>query len=821
MAENYSLVLLGLDINETNENYQNILEEHRNVVHDINIFTDLDECVDFLTDLVDLVAVLIIVDDIISQQTMPLIHDIPQLDRIYVFSWSEWFNEWPKVQEMHTTMTEECEGSELAIEKDHHDSIAMSFIPMDENDFDRARDELETSFMYTQVLREIHLDMKYDQKSIENFAAFCRIGNYSTSNNIDQFAKEYHSRSPIWWYTFLPFIYSMLNFALRELKVDIIIKMGFFICDLHNQIKQLHSEQLERFGAKRFILYRGQGLLHTDFEQLLEAKGGLMSFNNFLSTSRNEIVSIGFAQAAVSGTDKIAVLFRMTIDPLILSSPFADIQGISSFASEEEVLFSMHTVFHIGEIKLINDDSVFYQVELELTADDDEQLRILTKHMENDSRSDPGWKRLSNLLFKIDQYDQIEELYTEIPEETLSDHDKIYYYGHLSQVKLKQGAHEAAIKYILEGSKSYKKTLSVNNSSSITTDDSVAFYSYKTGDESKALWFSRNSPSIDEESLLDDHLSPTTCYNHADEVNASRRQHSNAVFYEKSLESFQKSLALEHPSLATFNNKIVGIFDDIDEKSKPLLFCEKMLEIRQQVLPPDHRDLATSYYSIATIYQDRNEHSKALSLYENSLRILEKSCPINHPDLATIYRKMGDVYEHMEEYSKALLFLKKALKIWQRSLPVDHPCLTNTYDHVASLYKQKGEYTKAVYFYEKTLKILERIPNENGPELVRSYNNIGAIYFRMAEYTKALHFHEKELAINQEKQPSDYLALTSSYNNIGSIYIATGNYPKALSYFQLALDASKFASNINDTQRKIFQENITIIQEKIDAEFPE
>ena len=91
------------------------------------------------------------------------------------------------------------------------------------------------------------------------------------------------------------FLYPMLNRALRTMEVDIIIKMGFFIGDLHRQIEQLHSEQFNGHHSKTtFTVYRGQGLPKAAFEQMTKTKGGLMAFNCFLSTSKKRDVSLGF-----------------------------------------------------------------------------------------------------------------------------------------------------------------------------------------------------------------------------------------------------------------------------------------------------------------------------------------------------------------------------------------------------------------------------------------------------------------------------------------------------------------------------------------------
>jgi hypothetical protein len=69
-------------------------------------------------------------------------------------------------------------------------------------------------------------------------------------------------------------------------------------------------------------------------------------------------------------------LFQISVDPLISSTPFANIDEVSYFKMEKEILFSMHTVFRIGDITKIDNNNPLYEVKLRLTADN----RSTTSH---------------------------------------------------------------------------------------------------------------------------------------------------------------------------------------------------------------------------------------------------------------------------------------------------------------------------------------------------------------------------------------------------------------------------------------------------------
>ncbi|CAF4842487.1 unnamed protein product, partial [Rotaria sp. Silwood2] len=87
----------------------------------------------------------------------------------------------------------------------------------------------------------------------------------------------------------------------------------------------------------------------------------------------------------------------MTIDPTVSSTPFASIREVSYFQAEEEILFSMHSVFRIGEVRQIDQESPLYEVHLKLTSDDDEQLRQLTDYIRGEVAGS-GWYRMGKLL---------------------------------------------------------------------------------------------------------------------------------------------------------------------------------------------------------------------------------------------------------------------------------------------------------------------------------------------------------------------------------------------------------------------------------------
>ncbi|CAF3410943.1 unnamed protein product [Rotaria sp. Silwood1] len=599
MPENYLVIWVDRNIDPTNEDCQHTLAELRGVVNQVNICTTIEQCIQKLNENNEEVS-FVISSGVLGQQLVPAIHGMPKLDGIYIFCSNKqhheaWAKKWTKVKGVHTSIKPICNALKIAVKQCNQNAIPVSIISANEGGSVENLNQLEPSFMYSQIFKEILLDMKHGPQAIKDLVKFGQEeyrGNVQETKIIEEFECTYRPSKAIWWYTRECFTYKMLNRALRTLDGDIIIRMGFFLCDLHRQIDQLHKKQASQYYGKIFLVYRGQGLLIVDFEKLTKNKGGLLSFNNFLSTSKNREKSFDFAKSALETTNMVGILFQMTVDPMISSTPFAFIREESYFEGEEEVLFSMHTVFRIGDIRKLDKNHPLYEVDLKLTSDDDQQLHKLTDLIRQESSGGTGWHRMGKLLLKVGQCDKAEELYNVLLEQTSDDSEIAHIYHLLGKVKREQGQYKEAISF-------YEKSL-----------------------------------EIEQKTLPKDHPSLAPTYGNIGAVYNKMGNYTKALeFYEKDLEITKKAVPPNHPNLAISYNNIGAAYNAKSDYSKALEFFEKAHRILERNLPPNHPDLATSYNNIGTAYSGMGNYSKALANLEKALAIKQKSLPPTHPTI--------------------------------------------------------------------------------------------------------------------------------------------------------------------------------------------
>ena len=446
MVQNVLLIWLDSNIDDSNADCRNTVSKLQRVVNSISTFTDGDQCIEFINSMNDEKACMII-SGALGQHIVPRVHNLSQVDSIFIFCGNkkrheEWAKDWSKIKGVFTKIGPICDALKEAAQQCEQNSIAISFMATNNDMSNKNLNQLDCSFMYTQIMKDILLSIKFESVHIQEFVNYCRDAfedNEAELIKVQELQRKYHQKTSIWWYTCEGFLYPMLNRALRVMDADIIIKMGFFIGDLHRHIEQLHAAQFNGTSAT-FTVYRGQGMSNADFEQMKKMKGGLLSFNNFLSTSKKRTVSLPFAQSALSNPGLVGVLFVMIVDPSISTTPFASIVDVSRFKTEDEILFSMHTVFRIGSIKPMGENPRLVQVELSLTSDNDPDLRTLTDRMREETKDSTGWDQLGRLLLQMGQLAKAQQIYEIMLQQPSSDDsEKADVYHLLGWVKAGQG----------------------------------------------------------------------------------------------------------------------------------------------------------------------------------------------------------------------------------------------------------------------------------------------------------------------------------------------------------------------------------------------
>ena len=793
------LIWLDSDVNQSDTKAQATLKRLRDILQQVHLFTCADECVDFMAD-IDQQRVLFVISESLALQIITHISSISSLYRIYIITeksnknLQEWINTCNKIEGIYSDI--QCVYRELfrTGKKCHPNLIPFTIVNWLEDVTNINLDIVEPCFMYIDIFKNIFLTMNFDEQSIKQFASFCRETfpfHPSSQKMIDEFERDYRPDSAVWWYTRPSFIYQILNQALRLLEADIIVTMGFYIADLHKQLAELYESQRGHYWYHPFTVYRGQKLSRADFEKLLKAENGLISFNSFLSMSMCREVSTAFAQAITDSPDSHGILFILTVDPMIDSTVYASIRDHSYFSEEEEMLFSMNTVFRISSVtKSVSCDRVC-EVQLTQIKSYDIPTELMIDYIRYRDSDKSCTHQLAELLLDLHQPNIIDKLYPDLsPPQSSENYEMMveshYYRG---RMKLQQGQNTEALSCLTEALLIAENYEIGNDSPSSSICTELGLVYQRTGNYSKAMSLHQQALEICQKTLPSNHLSFATCYDNLGLIfTETKRFHQALAYYNKALEIRMKGVPSDHPDLATSYNNIAFLYSQLGEYSQSLVFHEKALDIRKKSLPSNHPLLATSYDNIACVLLWMNEYFQSLSFCQKALDIREKNLNSNHPDLATSYNNIGLVYYHMREYSQSLSFYKKAFEIWKSCVPPDHLFFFTYYNNIGLAFNELGQYHKALSSFQKALTVGKKNLPLDHYNLVTSCTDMASLHSSVGDYSQSIRFCEKAQDIWSKNLPTTNSNMATSYSNIGSVYIRMGEYSQSLSFYQKALD---------------------------------
>jgi tetratricopeptide (TPR) repeat protein len=591
--------------------------------------------------------------------------------------------------------------------------------------------QLDPLFMYSRLFKQILFDVQ-DQPGIkEQFIAYLRDHYGTCRQNLDlinEFDQNYQSTLSIRYYSKGCFRFGMVNSALREMQIDALIKSSFFLYDIDQRIKQLQASQTSLTYPMK--LYRGQAVLRSEFDKLQQNRGSLLSFNNFISTSRDPQVARIFCPIPSQDPEIIPLLFHITIEKELRTATYANIDAESQYGSaEKETLFSMHTVFRIDQVTEL--DGGYWQVEMSLTDENDPVLQQLSECIRQETQGSTGWSRLGQLLVHMGHFNEAHHVYVRLIESSpKDDHDCLACcYHQLGTIASHLGRYQKALSY-------YETSLD-------------HLFKASTLDKLSAGLMLANMDSL--------------CYKYG-------RYSLSLSHYKRSLDICEKMSPPEYSILGVLYSNVATVYREMGQYRNARQLHDQALAIREGTLPANHLSIAASYENIALVEQKRRSCTDALVYYEKAYRIQERALPSKHPQWGRTYNKLGTIHDALGNYSEALSYYKKHLAMYFDEKSKTSLDLLTTYTNMAAAHERQANFFHALQLLNKTLTIRKSEYPEDVTGLARTFSNLGYVHENMGKPLEALKYYQEELSLYKTMLSESDECLAVSLNNIGAVH---------------------------------------------------
>lgn len=181
---------------------------------------------------------------------------------------------------------------------------------------------------------------------------------------VNEFENDYTAKAALRWYTRESFVYRLLNRILRTNNLDAMLDFGFYITDLHNELRKLCSIQTQSYDTVDMHVYRGQYMKPDELRKIQLNVEGVLAISTFFSTSRKLDVAIVNSGAGSQRPLFESVLFDIQINKEdakfhIFANVPKKSERENEHENEYETLFTFGTSFHINSIFFSDDHNVW------------------------------------------------------------------------------------------------------------------------------------------------------------------------------------------------------------------------------------------------------------------------------------------------------------------------------------------------------------------------------------------------------------------------------------------------------------------------------
>ncbi|CAM4986308.1 unnamed protein product [Rotaria socialis] len=788
--EELSIIWLDSDIFKTDD-CLGMMSALRFIINDLHTFDDITECKNYISSIRTDEKILFIVSGQLGEKIIPDIYESPKIVSIYIFcrnktkheTWSKEYK--AKIQGVFNdkSLLYSKLISDVKVQLRNFLSISV----LSENVKQKSIIDLNrqsVSFLWFQLLIGILIHLKQDENAKGEMVNACRKqykGNSCRTEQIEKFSVEYKPDRAIEWYCKDSFVYRLLNRALRTENIDIIYKFRFFITDLHYGLSQLRWQ----CSNQPIEVYRAQQMSINEIKILEENQNGLISVNNFFSTSKSYMNAEGFVDSGTFNYPK--VVFTIKIDNSIGNDQiFTTIEDLSNYDQEKEVLFTIGTVFRVVFVEQVTD--TYWSVELSLDKKINVELKHLIDNFEEMIGEKPTVAHLGNALFFMGDYNRAEKYNRALLGQLPPKHDYILLVNiNIGDAYLNRGDYPMASEF-------YDKALSIATDLQpnphiylALTYSSIGLLNDKLSKYDEGIECLTKARDIKLKYISSDSRDMICIYNNLAMTYRHKANYRNSLEYYKKILHIKSSFYGLDPTLASMYNNIALVYTELNDNDEALSNYMKALEIELKFLPSNHDKIGTTYNNIGLLYRNKLHYNEALSNYEKAREIFLNSLGKDHLNIASVDHNIGDIYYKIGQFDKAFDYFKEAIDIQSKLLSDNHVDLAKSFNSMAAIYCQKENYAEALDYCKKAHDIQTNCLPKNHPDLAATYINYGTINLKSNKYSEALKYYEDSLEIMLTLYKDDHCDLQSTYDAIGEIYLSIENYEKSIEYYEKAL----------------------------------
>lgn len=180
------------------------------------------------------------------------------------------------------------------------------------------------------------------------------------------------------------------------------------------------------------------------------------------------------------------------------------------------------------------------------------------------------------------------------------------------------------------------------------------------------------------------------------------------------------------------------LFASLGKQQKAFEYRQKALETDEKVLGSEHPTVAIRRNNIGVMYWRIQDYDRALDHYQRALRITEKTLGPQHPDVAFSLSNIGLVFWKLGKYDKAIDHLQRALVMREELLGKEHPLTVWPLAGLGEVYRATKKWTQAIASFQRVTDICNKSSCYPEPLGMAYFGLARMIWYREHNYEKTL-----------------------------------------------------------------------------------
>jgi tetratricopeptide (TPR) repeat protein len=729
--------------------FKQILDKLNMECHQVDVFTDIDECVASLTKIAFDFKVYLLMPGMWSNDLFNHLQHSSAwkmtINEIFIYSSSP--QQYECLREQNPCIQKICVSIEdvwniIHSRIDKHCEVLRFYDQRSVRDL--SSEDTIAEFVWFIVFKDALFQLPRDQKSIDDMLVVCQhfyANDIVQLDLIDKFKDTYLAKDAPKWYSRSSFLYKLINRALRTQDVEQLYVFRYFIRDLSSWL----SREFYKITSctEVFFVYRGAALSQDDFQSLDREK--LLAPNGFFSTSRDIDVAKLFIGS--SRSDTVRVLYKIKCDIKCYSQEeinelvaFADISENSHMPDEKEVLFDLGATFELENIESPSLENDCFVIHLIPSCKGAHILREYRQNYRNEIESSDAALKFGILLFKTGKYmvaqHYFEQLLNDPNNENISD-----IHHHLGWTHMRQSNYEQAI---INFERAHDLIPKSNGISRATVLNSIGKALVEKDFNKESLSYYKRALDLRISCLGFEHKDVADSYaNVARLYNRAGNYHLAVEYYNKSLTAYTTSAKSLNPendtetTEETGSKKFFGGDDHSFNKSH-----HPSLSIR----------ISDPLYELGSIQCQMGESDSGLHNMSRSLTIDRYSSFHRRSELFGSLHSLGNISPLPNPFSKEIDYRLRCLENAKRHPSKSGTAITNALEGVGSAYAANGKFKEALIYYESALKRREKQGKDfkSSLQIAQTLNFIGNMHRDLYQLENALDYYRRAVTIYEK-----------------------------------------------------------------------